>query len=89
MPAPARRQAGIAVMSRPSKRTLPALGRSRPQIMPTSVVLPAPFGPITARTSPGSTAMETSSTALRPPNRRPSPSVSSSGAVTEAILGAI
>ena len=48
MPASARRHAGVRVMSRPSKRIRPALGRTRPQTMPTSVVLPAPFGPMIA-----------------------------------------
>ena len=33
-----------------------------------SVVLPAPFGPISARRSPGATLSETPSTARRPPN---------------------
>ena len=35
-------------MSRPAKRMLPASGSSRPQSRLTKVVLPAPFGPISA-----------------------------------------
>src|SRR6185436_12889962 len=37
------------------------------------VVLPAPFGPRIARRSPGAISIETSRTAWRPPNRRPTP----------------
>src|SRR5215467_11661009 len=44
-----------------------------------SVDLPAPFGPITARTSPGSIARSTASTAMSPPKRRERPRHSSSG----------
>src|SRR5689334_23929158 len=44
-----------------------------------SVDLPAPFGPITARTSPGSIARSTASTATSPPKRRVRPRHSSSG----------
>ena len=50
---------------------------------PTSVVLPAPFGPISARTSPRSRRRSTPLTASRPPKRFEIPRVSSSG-VTEA-----
>ena len=39
-------------MSRPSTRTSPALGRTMPQTMLISVVLPAPFGPSSAKISP-------------------------------------
>src|ERR1041385_7473353 len=51
-----------------------------------SVDLPAPLGPITARTSPTSTARSTASTATSPPNRRESERHSSSG--TGRPLGA-
>jgi hypothetical protein len=34
------------VMSRPRSSTLPAVGKSKPLITLTSVVFPAPFGPI-------------------------------------------
>ena len=36
----------------PSNRMRPPLGRSTPEIMLNSVVLPAPFGPITLQISP-------------------------------------
>ena len=44
-------------------------GASTPAIMLNSVVLPAPFGPITARISPGATAKLTLSTASSPRKR--------------------
>ena len=39
-------------MSWPSTATLPALGLTMPQMMLISVVLPAPFGPSSAKISP-------------------------------------
>src|SRR4249919_2746287 len=61
------------VSGRPSIRISPASGGNSPEIMETVVVLPAPFGPSTARISPGAIVNETSLTATRPPNvlRRP------------------
>src|SRR5690242_4121546 len=41
-----------AVMSSPAKRTRPESGRSSPASCAISVVLPAPFGPMTACVSP-------------------------------------
>ena len=35
-----------------------------------TLVLPAPFGPISANSSPGSTAKDTSSSTVKPPKRR-------------------
>ena len=40
-------------MSSPSKMIVPDVGAMRPQIRLTKVVLPAPFGPMMARISPG------------------------------------
>ena len=40
----------------PATETLPADGRSRPAIRPSSVDLPHPLGPVTARLLPGSTS---------------------------------
>src|ERR1019366_8344900 len=57
------------VMSLSRNRTVPESGWMKPEIRLNSVVLPAPFGPITARISPGETSKLTSSTAARPPNR--------------------
>src|SRR5712671_4341808 len=60
-----------------AKWTLPWVGFRTPVIRLNSVDLPAPFGPITARTSPSSTCIDTWSTATRPPKRRVSSSSSS------------
>ena len=45
--------------------------RVKPEIRSNSVVLPAPFGPMSPTTSPGATVNDTSSTARMPPKRRP------------------
>src|SRR5262245_21532242 len=68
-----------SVTSAPAKRIRPASGRSSPASWATSVVLPAPLGPITAWISPGRTARATPSVATTPPNRLVSPCVSRSG----------
>ena len=60
----------------PSKRTLPASARTKPQMTLNSVVFPAPLGPMTPTTSPGATVSETSSSAVRPPKRTVRPSTS-------------
>ena len=57
-------------MSSPSNTIRPEDGVRKPLIRLKNVVLPAPFGPITARSSPGSTVIETLSTATRLPKRR-------------------
>src|SRR5215467_348404 len=53
-----------------------------------TLVLPAPFGPIRANSSPGSTAKETPSSTTRPPKRsvRPSISISAIPSPAAAIL---
>ena len=50
-----------------SSRTSPEVGRSEPAMRLKSVVLPAPFGPMTPRISPSRSSSVTPSTALRPP----------------------
>ena len=62
------------VMSRPPSTTRPASGWSWPLSMLKQVVLPAPFGPISASSRPASTAKLTPSTAFTPPNAFSSPS---------------
>src|SRR5258708_30016861 len=62
----------------PSTRTLPALGRYTRVMTLKRVVLPAPFGPINATTSPASTVKETRSSATTPPKRTLSSRTSSS-----------
>src|SRR5262245_21506365 len=54
-------------MSRPSKVTLPLSARNSPLIKLTSVVLPAPFEPISPTTPPGSIVSDTASTATLSP----------------------
>ena len=46
-------------MSRPSNRIEPAVGANRPLTRLKNVVLPAPFGPMIARNSPGSMVRDT------------------------------
>src|SRR6185295_8644010 len=70
---------GIAVIDSPAKTISPAVGFSVPVIRLNSVDFPAPFGPITARTSPGSTVISTPSSAASAPKRRINPLHSSSG----------
>src|SRR4051794_21398031 len=71
MPARVRRKGGVPVMSTPSSSTRPVVGRSRPDTRLNSVVLPAPFGPITASSSPSRTSSPTSATIVAPPMTSP------------------
>src|SRR5438128_12684445 len=73
-------------MSRPSKRTRPASGLSSPLSCPIKVVLPAPFGPITACSSPAGTSSVISSDASTPPKRLVTPSICNSGSATTHAL---
>src|SRR4029079_15759121 len=63
----ARRSTAKRVTSSPANTMRPASGASSPEIWLISVVLPAPFGPITACSSPGITSSVTSSVTRRPP----------------------
>src|SRR3954469_24838889 len=56
-------------MSAPLKMMRPLSVASTPEIWPISVVLPAPFGPISACTSPRVTSSVRSSVATTPPKR--------------------
>ena len=76
MPSDTRLLAGNRVMSCPSKKMDPLVGGKSPLMRLKNVVLPAPFGPITARSSPGSTAKETSLIATRLPKARVTPRAS-------------
>src|SRR6516225_4084990 len=82
MPRRASRYGGSPVTSSPAYRTLPALGLRKPEITENSVVLPAPFGPISAVIRPASADTEAALTASKPPNRRDTPSTESSGSAT-------
>src|SRR5712691_7837490 len=65
-PSRLRRQLGNRVTSPPSKRIRPSSGAISPESSPISVVLPAPFGPMTACSSPLGTASEIASEATTP-----------------------
>ncbi len=69
MPSCERRATLCLSMASPSSSMLPADTLTNPVIASMSVVLPAPFGPIKPRISPGSTLIDTSSRATTPPNR--------------------
>ena len=69
-------------MSRPSRRTGPASGGCSPVMTLNSVVLPAPFGPISPVTAPGSArSRSTFASAMLPPKRTVTPRTSSSAAI--------
>ena len=72
---PSRRSSGW-----PSTRTSPAVGRMRPARILSSVVLPAPFGPTTARASPARSERSSPRRMRTRPKERWSPRASSSGA---------
>src|SRR5258707_8138056 len=74
-------------MSRSLKRIDPPDGVMLPDRRLMSVVLPAPLGPRIACTRPRAIAIETSSTAARPPKRRVSPRVSSTTSAIAVALG--
>src|SRR6202012_3868347 len=57
-------------MSLPRKLTLPPVAGVTPQMVLTSVVLPAPFGPISPSTSPRLIPSVTPRRACKPPKRR-------------------
>src|SRR5579883_2725407 len=86
-PSRTRALVGRRVMSRPRKRIVPASGAKPPVSWLTSVVLPAPLGPISAWISPCCTSIETLSVASRPPKRFTSLSVASSSLMAEAQQG--
>src|SRR5258708_29387650 len=79
----------MPAISRPRKRTSPAVGRSRPVTTLTSVVLPAPFGPTIETNSPSLTWKETLLSALNTPKVFETLMVSNSGAVSDACAGCI
>src|ERR1700732_4316862 len=68
-------------ISRPNADTEPESGRWKPVMRLKLVVLPAPFGPISATVSFSFTVKLTSCTARRPPNRLLSPRMTSASAM--------
>ena len=75
-------------ISSPWKRMVPALTGRLPAMRLNRVVLPAPFGPITALILPAGTPKLTSLTACRPPNRLCTALSSSRGALMTVSLAA-
>src|SRR5215470_13714695 len=73
-------------MSRPSNRITPESGAISPVSCPIRVLLPAPFGPMMACSSPGGMASEMPSEATTPPKRLVRPSIASSASATADIL---
>ena len=83
-PRAAMRNGGTPVMSHPSRRMRPSVGGRQPVTRLKSVVLPAPFGPITAEIEPCAIENETWLTACSPPNRLEI-ALTSSSAVMDAL----
>src|SRR2546421_5139105 len=83
-PLRARLGAGRRVMSSPAKRIVPASGRRLPASWLMKVVLPAPFGPITACVSPSATSKWMASLARSAPKFLVRPRASSIGFVEHA-----
>src|SRR5215831_6710844 len=77
-----RRKIGKPVTSRSAKRMRPASGAISPASWPISVVLPAPFGPMIACSSPGGTESAIASEATTPPKRLLRPSICKSASAT-------
>src|SRR5271167_1470164 len=89
MPSLASSTGPMPAISRPRKRTSPAVGRNRPVTTLTSVVLPAPFGPTIETNSLSLTAKEMSLSAINTPKALETLMVSSSGAVSATGCGCI
>src|SRR6266851_90051 len=86
MPICERRSGGARVTSAPRKRTRPEVARSSPERRLSSVDFPAPLGPMMAWTLPRSKRSETPSTAVSPPKRRVSASVSRSAPASAMLF---
>jgi|GEM_PF-4469680 hypothetical protein len=71
-------------MDRPWNRMSPEVGRKVPVIRLNSVVLPAPFGPMSPLICPGRTRSETSFRAINPPNAFETRRTSRSGCVSRS-----
>src|SRR5437868_10048521 len=63
----------------------PSLGGRKPEMIENKVVLPAPFGPISAVMRPGKAANEALFTASRPPKRLETFSTRSRASATAAL----
>src|SRR5438034_9170192 len=76
-------------MSMSLKTMRPVSVASTPEIWPMTVVFPAPFGPISACTSPRTTSSVTSSVATTPPKRFVTPRSSSMALCLEQSRNAL
>src|SRR5919201_3830333 len=76
------------VRSRPPTSTRPAVGRTRPEIVPSKVDFPAPLAPISATSSPSLTRRSTPKSTGPAPNPAVRPRTSSSGASAAFSLSA-
>src|ERR1700674_5993038 len=79
---------GSPVMSSPLKMIRPEVGRNTPVRQLKKVLLPAPFGPMMARTSSRATSKLTWLSAASPPKRTVNSSVFRTGADDAPRLGA-
>src|ERR1700736_897618 len=79
MPLREMRSGESPVMSSPLNRMRPDEGRSTPVRQLKNVLLPAPFGPITARISPRGSSKLMALSGATPPKRMPRSSVRSTG----------
>src|SRR5258708_783420 len=80
------RSGGNPVISPPSNRMRPAVGRITPVTQLKNVLLPAPLGPITARISSRRRSKLIALSAVRPPKRMVRPSVRKRDAAGAAPL---
>src|ERR1700730_9243808 len=76
----------MPAISRPKKRTAPMVGRSRPVMTLTSVVLPAPLGPTIETNSPSLTLNVMLLSATNPPKDFETLMVSNRGAAGAASV---
>src|SRR3954453_16107313 len=73
----------MRVISRPSRVTRPASGRSNPATIRSRVVLPQPDGPSSETSSPAATARSTPSSTVAAPKRFAAPAISKKPGLTE------
>ena len=81
---PGRRRPGCGLTGRPASRISPAVGAMSPAMQRTSVVLPAPFSPASATTSPGRICRSTPSSARSGPKSTTRSDTDSSGGAVGA-----
>ena len=84
-----RRCGGTPAMSSPSSRMRPSLGVSKPASMRSSVVLPQPDGPSSAKNSRSKMSSDSRSTATTPPKRLLTASNRTSGRAAGSVQARI